>query len=87
MAGFENGSGLFWLGIILRTLVHATSDRIILPPSRVFNGVGGVPLILTGWARRELRHGDLTMLSYLSKGWGEPEPKQIERLSLSYSSR
>jgi hypothetical protein len=33
------------------------------------------------WARKELERGDLSTLSELAKGWGDPNPAQIERLN------
>ena len=37
---------------------------------------------LKGWARKELRHGDLSELSHLAKnGWVQPDPDRTQRLT------
>ena len=33
------------------------------------------------WARKELERGDLSTLSELAKGWGDPNPGRVERLN------
>jgi hypothetical protein len=40
-------------------------------------------MLLNRWARKELRRGDLGTLAELAngRGWGDPNPDRIERLS------
>jgi hypothetical protein len=44
-------------------------------------------MVLTRWATVDLRHGDLTALAEIAKGWGQPTDTCIARLKRRGSSR